>query len=56
MIQIIWEFVVKAEAVEQFEKAYGPERTWARLFQAYPGFRGTTSRNSESGVNRSRKV
>jgi len=42
MIQIIWEFVVKAEAVGQFERAYGPDGAWARLFQAYPGFRGTT--------------
>lgn len=42
MIQIIWEFVVKAEAVGQFEQAYGPDGAWARLFQAYPGFRGTT--------------
>jgi heme-degrading monooxygenase HmoA len=42
MIQIIWEFVVKAEAVDQFELAYGPDGAWARLFQAYPGFRGTT--------------
>jgi hypothetical protein len=42
MIQIIWEFVVKAEAVDQFERAYGPDGAWARLFQGYPGFRGTT--------------
>ena len=42
MIQIIWEFVVKADAVDQFEQAYGPDGAWARLFQAYPGFRGTT--------------
>jgi heme-degrading monooxygenase HmoA len=42
MIQIIWEFVVKAEAVDQFEQAYGPDGVWTRLFRAYPGFRGTT--------------
>jgi hypothetical protein len=42
MIQIIWEFVVTAEAIAQFEEAYGPGGAWARLFQAHPGFRGTT--------------
>ncbi len=42
MIQIIWEFVVKAGAIDQFEEEYGPDGAWSRLFQAYPGFRGTT--------------
>ena len=42
MIQIIWEFVVKAGAVDRFEQAYGPDGAWTRLFQTYPGFRGTT--------------
>jgi len=42
MIQIIWEFVVTADAVGQFEQAYGPGGAWVRLFQAHPGFRGTT--------------
>ena len=42
MIQIIWEFVVKADAIGQFEQAYGPGGAWVRLFRAHPGFRGTT--------------
>jgi hypothetical protein len=42
MIHVIWAFVVKAEAIARFERAYGPDGAWARLFRAYQGFRGTT--------------
>jgi heme-degrading monooxygenase HmoA len=42
MIQIIWEFVVRGDAIGQFEQAYGPDGAWVRLFRAHPGFRGTT--------------
>ena len=42
MIQIIWEFVIRAGAIGQFEQEYGPNGAWSRLFQDYPGFRGTT--------------
>jgi hypothetical protein len=42
VIQVVWEFVIKPEAVGRFEQAYGPGGEWARLFDRYPGFRGTT--------------
>jgi heme-degrading monooxygenase HmoA len=42
MIQVVWEFVVKPQAIEPFEQAYGPAGDWAVLFARYPGFRGTT--------------
>jgi hypothetical protein len=42
MIQVVWEFVVKEEAQEQFERAYGPGGEWSRLFARHPGFHGTT--------------
>jgi heme-degrading monooxygenase HmoA len=42
MIQVAWEFVVKATAVDRFEQAYGAHGPWTRLFRAYPGYRGTT--------------
>jgi hypothetical protein len=42
MIQGVWEFVVKEEALSQFERAYGPGGPWSKLFARYPGFRGTT--------------
>lgn len=41
MIEIIWEFVVKPEAVGRFEEVYGPDGAWAALFRRYPGFTGT---------------
>ena len=42
MIEIVWEFVVKEEALGQFELAYGPGGAWSKLFARGPGFRGTT--------------
>jgi hypothetical protein len=42
MIHVIWQYVVKAEAVPEFERAYGSEGAWARLFKRYPGFTSTT--------------
>lgn len=42
MIEIIWEFVVKEEAIGQFELVYGPGGVWSELFAKAPGFRGTT--------------
>ena len=41
MIQVVWEFVVRADATPRFERAYGPDGDWARLFAAHDGFRGT---------------
>jgi hypothetical protein len=41
MIQVVWEFVVRAAAVEAFESAYGPDGAWARLFARHEGYRGT---------------
>ena len=41
MIQVVWEFIVKASAVRKFMRAYGPGGAWDRLFQGYPGFLGT---------------
>jgi heme-degrading monooxygenase HmoA len=42
MFYVVWEFVVKEGAVEEFERAYGPDGTWARMFANHHGFRGTT--------------
>lgn len=42
MIHVVWEFVVKQEAVRRFEQAYGPDGDWSRLFAKYSGFNGTT--------------
>jgi hypothetical protein len=32
MIAIVWEFIVKEEAVSAFLRAYGPGGEWAGLF------------------------
>ena len=42
MIEIVWEFVVKPEAVARFRQAYGPEGDWATLFRQHAGYGGTT--------------
>jgi heme-degrading monooxygenase HmoA len=41
MVQVIWEFVVRKETLAQFEQAYGPQGSWVRLFERYPGYQGT---------------
>ena len=41
MIHVVWEFVVRADAIDRFEAAYGSNGSWARLFEQYPGYRGT---------------
>jgi hypothetical protein len=38
---IVWEFQVPAEQREAFERAYGPDGEWARLFGRSAEFRGT---------------
>lgn len=44
MFVILWEFEVKPGSEERFEKAYGPNGQWVRLFQHDPHFRGTQLR------------
>jgi heme-degrading monooxygenase HmoA len=41
MIVIIWRFRVKPEASEAFERAYGPNGDWVRLFAQADGYGGT---------------
>ena len=37
----LWEFRVKGERVGEFERAYGPEGDWVRLFRRADGYLGT---------------
>lgn len=37
----IWRYTVAEARREAFERAYGPEGDWARLFARQDGFRGT---------------
>ena len=41
MFVILWEFEVKPGSEDRFQKAYGPEGDWVRLFRRDPHFRGT---------------
>ena len=41
MFVTLWEFEVKRGSEELFERTYGPEGDWARLFQPDPRYRGT---------------
>ena len=41
MFVILWEYEVKPGSEEVFEKVYGPEGDWARLFQTDPHYRKT---------------
>jgi heme-degrading monooxygenase HmoA len=36
----VWEFFVKTERQVEFERRYGPDGDWARLFRGAPGFVG----------------
>lgn len=37
----IWEFIVAAGHVQEFERMYGPEGEWVDLFRLHPGYIGT---------------
>ena len=41
MFLILWEFEVKPGCNERFEKVYGPDGEWARLFRSGAEYRGT---------------
>ena len=38
MIVIVWEFRVRAATRQDFERAYGPDGDWVRLFRGAPGY------------------
>jgi heme-degrading monooxygenase HmoA len=41
---IVWSFDVKPDQVKAFERAYGPNGDWVRLFRRAPGYAGTELR------------
>jgi quinol monooxygenase YgiN len=42
MIAIVWEFHVAPEHRADFEKHYGPDGTWVKLFRQDRAFKGTS--------------
>ena len=41
MYVVIWEFRVRENSREQFEKEYGPQGAWAQFFRRDEGYLGT---------------
>jgi len=42
MVHIVWEFLVRADRLPEFERHYsGVDGPWPQLFGKSPGFRGT---------------
>jgi heme-degrading monooxygenase HmoA len=38
MIEVIWEYQVKADYIAEFEKVYAPDGKWTELFKKGKGF------------------
>jgi heme-degrading monooxygenase HmoA len=51
-MQIVWEFIVREESVEEFQAAYGPQGSWAELFKRGDGFLGTVLLRSDQAQNK----
>jgi len=48
MIHIIWEFRIRPENRQEFERHYGSDGTWAQFFRQDPRYMGTLlSRDTE---------
>jgi heme-degrading monooxygenase HmoA len=41
MFLVLWEFEVKPDSEENFERIYGADGDWVRLFRTDPNFRET---------------
>ena len=41
MFTTVWKFVVREDAVAEFERHYGVDGTWTCLFRKAPGYLGT---------------
>ncbi|WP_263376832.1 antibiotic biosynthesis monooxygenase family protein [Granulicella aggregans] len=51
-MQIVWEFIVREESVEEFQAAYGPQGSWVKLFERAEGFLGTVLLRSDQAQNK----
>ena len=51
-MQIVWEFIVREESVEEFQAAYGPQGSWVELFKKGDGFLGTVLLRSDQAQNK----
>jgi heme-degrading monooxygenase HmoA len=51
-MQIVWEFIVREDSVEEFQAAYGPQGSWVKLFERAEGFLGTVLLRSDQTQNK----
>lgn len=51
-MQIVWEFIVREESVEEFQAAYGPQGNWVNLFERAEGYLGTVLLRSDQASNK----
>lgn len=50
MVRFVWEFVARADKVQEFERIYANSGPWAQLFRRSGGFHGTMLlRDAEGG-------
>lgn len=47
----IWQFLVQPDKADGFRAAYGPDGTWARLFERAAGYLGTELLGSTTDPN-----
>lgn len=48
MLAVVWEFRVRDGCTEEFERLYGPDGEWSKLFREGEGWRGTELWRDES--------
>jgi heme-degrading monooxygenase HmoA len=48
---LVWSFDVKPAQARAFERAYGPDGDWVRLFQRAPGFAGSELRHGTDNTS-----
>jgi heme-degrading monooxygenase HmoA len=51
-MQIVWEFIVREESLEEFQAAYGPQGSWVELFKRAEGYLGTVLLRSDQSANK----
>jgi heme-degrading monooxygenase HmoA len=51
-MQIVWEFQVREDLVEEFQAAYGPEGSWVELFERAEGYLGSVLLRSDEAPHK----
>jgi quinol monooxygenase YgiN len=41
LVQFIWEFIVRPDKIEEFERSYSASGPWVELFRRSAGYQGT---------------